>query len=64
MLYTANTSFAGVISMSKGEQRELTEAQAALLAPYVDPVLTDGEEVKPDEDVGNKPVRRKGKAKD
>lgn len=64
MLYTANTSFAGVISMSKGDQRELTEAQAAMLAPYVDPVFTDGEEVKPDEDVGNKPVRRKGKAKD
>lgn len=62
MLYTANVSFAGVITMSKGETRELTAEQAAMLAPYVDPV-DDGAEVMPDDDVGDKPARRKSKAK-
>lgn len=60
MLYTANVSFAGVISMSQGETRDLTEEQAAMLAPYVDKT----KEGEPDDDVADKPCRRKAKAKD
>lgn len=62
MLYTANANFAGIITMSEGETRELTAEQAKMLAPFVDPV-EDGAEVMPVDDVGNKPARRKTKAK-
>lgn len=65
MLYTANVSFAGAISMSLGETRDLTEEQASQLAPYVDPAENGIEkEGKPDDDVADKPCRRKAKAKD
>lgn len=63
MLYTANVSFAGVISMMSGETRDLTEEQVRGLAPYVDPV-EGKKEGKLDDDVTDKPCRRKAKAKD
>lgn len=63
MTYRCIKGFVGEVTMSEGEVRELTEEEARepMRCGYIEPTE---QEVTGNEDVGDKPCRRKGKAKD